>query len=67
MSRASNRRAAGIVSCALALAFSLPFAVAGCGRRVVLDPDEVHRHNTEWIQRRPTDAGAPPAVPPRTI
>lgn len=60
----------------------LMLVVAGCARRVVIDPDEVHRHNTEWIQRRPSsppparpsvmpaptdDAGAPPAVTPRTI
>lgn len=54
---------------------------AGCGRRVVIDPDDVQRHNTEWIQRRPstppanrlTPASAPPpagadaGTPPRTI
>jgi hypothetical protein len=36
---------------------------AGCARRVVIDPDEVHRHNTDWVLR-PQVPGAPPAAAP---
>ena len=39
------------------------FVTAGCGRRVVIEPDEVHRHNTEWIPRRPAPAPATTPVP----
>jgi hypothetical protein len=38
-------------------------ATSGCGRRVVLDPDEVHRHNTDWTLRR---AAPPPTTAPAT-
>lgn len=71
MSHAPRRRAANVhVAFGLALVLVSALTVAGCARRVVIDPDEVHRHNTEWIQRRPAvpaDAGAPSFVVPRPI
>jgi hypothetical protein len=37
---------------------------AGCGRRVVIDPDEVHERNTPgWVVRRPVGAPPPSSAP----
>jgi hypothetical protein len=53
-----------------AIALVLAAVGAGCARRVVIDPDEVHRHNTDWVLRRPSPGpsgvpapGALPAPP----
>jgi hypothetical protein len=40
---------------------------AGCARRVVIDPDEVHRHNTDWVLRRPVPVPPPAASPAPTV
>lgn len=40
---------------------------AGCARRVVIDPDEVHRHNTDWVLRRPVPEAPPAAAPAPTV
>gem|GEM_PF-4964736 len=49
-------------------AFVLLAALGGaaCGRRVVIDPDDVPRHNTPgWVVRRaPTVIRVPPEPPP---
>ncbi len=40
---------------------------AGCARRVVIDPDEVHRHNTDWVLRRPLPEAPPATAPAPTV
>ena len=54
-----------------AIALVLAAVGTGCARRVVIDPDEVHRHNTDWVLRRPSPgtsgvpaSGSSPALPP---
>lgn len=48
-----------------ALVAGTVLVTAGCGRRVVIDPDDVRRHNTEWMQRRPS--AAPAATPGKSV
>jgi hypothetical protein len=44
-----------------------PPRTAGCARRVVIDPEEVHRHNTDWVLRRPVPEAPPAAAPAPTV
>ena len=52
-----------VVLVVLVVLVALVAVGAGCARRVVIDPDEVHRHNTDWVLRPPVPA-APPAAGP---